>query len=325
VTDAVDEPPVRSPLISIVAPAFNEVETLREFHARVSAALATEDHELVFVDDGSTDGTGPLIARLARDDPRVRPVFLSRNFGHQAAVTAGIDAARGDVVVSIDADLQDPPEVIPQLLAAWRDGADVVHAVRHARPGETRLRLAAIRGFYRLFTRIGGLQDFPGNTGDFRLVAGPALEALRALPESNRFVRGLVSWLGFRQTSVVYERDPRFAGASKYPLRKLLHLGLDGVISFSTLPLQLATLLGLCFSAVAFLAIPVIVVLKLAGLYDVSGIASVHVLILLIGGVQLVFLGVIGEYLGRTYDEGKRRPIYLTSPRPRSAEPADGD
>ena len=216
-------------LISVVAPAFNEADGLTEFHARVTEALAGEHYELVLVDDGSTDGTGGLIARLAAEDPRVKPVYLSRNFGHQAAVTAGIDAAEGGVVVSIDADLQDPPEVIPQLLAAWRDGWDVVHAVRHVRPGETRMRLAAIRGFYRLFTRIGGLQDFPGNSGDFRLIAGPALDALRALPERNRFVRGLVSWVGFRQTSVVYEREARYAGASKYPLRKLLRLGADGV------------------------------------------------------------------------------------------------
>ena len=314
-----------TPLISVVAPAYNEAEILREFHARVTAALAGEDYELVIVDDGSTDGTGHLLERLAEEDPRVRPVFLSRNFGHQAAVTAGVDAARASVVVSIDADLQDPPEVIPRLVQAWREGWDVVHAVRHVRPGETRLRLAAIRMFYRLFTRIAGLQDFPGNSGDFRLIAGPALEALRALPERNRFVRGLVSWVGYRQTSIVYERDARYAGASKYPLRKLLRLGADGVTSFSTLPLHLSIVVGIGLSAIAFLAIPVIVVLKLAGLYDVSGIASITVLILLLGGIQLVFLGLIGEYLGRTYDEGKQRPVYLTSTRPRSPAVPDGD
>jgi polyisoprenyl-phosphate glycosyltransferase len=314
-----------TPLISVVAPAYNEAEILREFHARVTAALAGEDYELMIVDDGSTDGTGHLLERLAEEDPRVRPVFLSRNFGHQAAVTAGVDAARASVVVSIDADLQDPPEVIPRLLEAWREGWDVVHAVRHVRPGETRLRLAAIRTFYRLFTRIGGLQDFPGNSGDFRLIAGPALEALRALPERNRFVRGLVSWVGYRQTSIVYERDARYAGASKYPLRKLLRLGADAVTSFSTLPLHLSIVVGIGLSVIAFLAIPLIVVLKLAGLYDVSGIASITVLILLLGGIQLVFLGLIGEYLGRTYDEGKQRPVYLTSTRPRSAAVPDGD
>ncbi|MGH2956571.1 MAG: glycosyltransferase family 2 protein [Solirubrobacterales bacterium] len=303
-------------LISIVAPVYNELETVSELHRRISAALDGEDLELILVDDGSTDGTAEMLEELAGSDPRVRPVHLSRNFGHQAAVTAGIDAARGAAVVTMDADLQDPPEVIPALLEAWRNGADVVHAVRESRAGEPRPRLAAIRFFYRVFSRLSGLRDFPGNSGDFRLIGGPALDELKRLPEHARFVRGLVSWVGFRQVSVAYEREARFAGSSKYPVRKLARLALDGIVSFSAFPLRLAAFLGLIFSAVAFLAIPVIVVLRLAGLYEVPGTASVHIIVLFVGGTQLFFLGVVGEYLARTYDEVKRRPVYIVAAPP---------
>jgi glycosyltransferase involved in cell wall biosynthesis len=308
-------------LISVVAPVFNEVETLPEFHRRVTAALAGERYELLLVNDGSSDGSAQMIERLAATDRALKPVHLSRNFGHQAAVSAGIDGARGDAVITIDADLQDPPEVIVELLARWREGADVVHAVRHVRRGEPRVRLLEIHFFYRLFNRVSGLDDFPGNTGDFRLIARPAVEALKQLPERNRFVRGLVAWVGFRQVSVVYERSARYAGTSKYPLTKLLRLAFDAIISFSSLPLRMAAALGLVFSAIAFLAIPVVAILRLAGLYHVSGIASIHILVLLIGGIQLVFLGVLGEYLARDYDEAKRRPVYIVAPPP----PLDAD
>jgi glycosyltransferase involved in cell wall biosynthesis len=325
-----DAAPDDRPVVTVVAPAFNEVETLRAFRERVAAALAGESYELIVVDDGSTDGTARLLDQMAAEDPRIWPLHLSRNFGHQAAVTAGIDHARGAVVVTIDADLQDPPEAIPVLLERWRGGADVVHAVRHVRPGERRLRLLAIRQFYRLFSRLARLESFPGNAGDFRLIGGPALTALRAMPERNRFVRGLVAWVGFRQESVVYEREARYAGNSKYPLRKLLQLATDGLVSFSTAPLRMAAGLGVFFSLAAFAAIPVVIILRLLDLYRVSGIASVHILVLLIGGIQLMSLGVIGEYLGRTYDEGKRRPIYLVAPNSESddrspSERAHGD
>jgi glycosyltransferase involved in cell wall biosynthesis len=298
-------------LISVVAPVYNEVETLPEFHRRVTSALADHRYELVLVDDGSTDGSGELLQQLAAGDPSVRPVHLSRNFGHQAAVTAGLDAARGAAAVTIDADLQDPPEVIPRLLEQWAAGADVVHGVRHERRGESRRRLFVIGAFYRVFNRLSGLTSFPGHSGDFRLISRPALDALNALPERNRFVRGLVSWVGFRQVSVVYERDARYAGRSKYPLRKLLHLATDGILSFSAVPLRMAAWLGLLMSLTAFMAIPVVAILRLAGLYEVSGIASVHILVLLVGGIQLLFLGVLGEYLARDYDETKRRPVYV--------------
>lgn len=303
-------------LISVVAPVYNEIESLREFHRRVDDALGGRAYELVLVNDGSTDGSAELIERLAARDPRVRAIHFSRNFGHQAAVTAGLREARGAAAVTIDADLQDPPEVIPRLLDAWAEGADVVHGVRHERPGEPRHRMLLIRAFYRLFDRISGLQDYPGNSGDFRLVSRVVLDTLNALPERNRFVRGLVSWVGFRQVTVVYQRDARYAGSSKYPLAKLIHLGLDGILSFSAVPLRLAAWLGFAMAATAFVAIPVVIVLRLAGLYSVSGIASVHILVLLVGGIQLLFLGVLGEYLARDYDETKGRPVYVIAPPP---------
>ena len=306
-------------VISVVAPVFNEIETLPEFHRRVTAAMAGRPYELVLVDDGSTDGSGALLERLAAEDPAVRPLHLSRNFGHQAAVTAGLEAARGAAAVTIDADLQDPPEVIARLIEQWEAGADVVHGVRHERRGESRRRLFVIRAFYRVFNRLSGLSSFPGNSGDFRLISRRALDALNALPERNRFVRGLVSWVGFQQVSVVYERDARYAGSSKYPLRKLFGLAANGILSFSAVPLRVAAWLGLVMSVTAFLAIPVVVVVRLAGLYHVSGIASIHILVLLVGGIQLLFLGVLGEYLARDYDETKRRPVYVLGEPPGNA------
>jgi dolichol-phosphate mannosyltransferase len=309
---------VSAVLVSVVAPVYNEVETLSEFHRRVTAALAGHDYELVLVNDGSSDGSAELLERLAAEDSHVRPLHLSRNFGHQAAVTAGLEAARGDAAVTIDADLQDPPEVIPRLIEQWQAGADVVHGVRHERRGEPKRRLFLINAFYRVFNRLSGLASFPGHSGDFRLISRPALDALNALPERNRFVRGLVSWVGFEQVSVVYERDARFAGESKYPLRKLFGLAANGILSFSAVPLRVAAWLGLVMSVTAFVAIPVVVVLRLAGLYEVSGIASIHILVLLVGGIQLLFLGVLGEYLARDYDETKRRPVYIVGERPRA-------
>jgi polyisoprenyl-phosphate glycosyltransferase len=307
-------------LISVVAPVFNEIETLPEFHRRVTTVLAGHRYELVLVNDGSTDGSAELLEELAASDSAVRPIHLSRNFGHQAAVTAGLDAARGAAAVTIDADLQDPPEVIPRLLEEWSAGADVVHGVRHERRGESRRRLFFIRAFYRVFNRLSGLSSFPGNSGDFRLISRRALDALNALPERNRFVRGLVSWVGYRQASIVYERDARYAGSSKYPLTKLMRLAADGILSFSAVPLRLAAWLGLLMSLTAFLAIPVVVALRIAGLYHVSGIASVHILVLLVGGIQLLFLGVLGEYLARDYDETKRRPVYVIGEAPGASD-----
>lgn len=300
-------------LLSVVAPVFNEEDTVAEFHARVSSALAASEYELVLVDDGSTDRTPELLAALARDDPRVRVIQLSRNFGHQAALTAGLDHARGEVIVMLDSDLQDPPELIPELLARWREGSDVVYAVRTRRAGEARMKLVTARWFYRLFSRLAQI-DLSQNAGDFRLLDRRALEALGSMRERNRFLRGMTVWVGFTQTAVPYERDARFAGDTKYTPRRMLRFSLDALSSFSHVPLQLATLLGFVFSAIAFLGIPIAIGFKLAGQF-VSGITTVLLVVLLLGGIQLITVGIIGEYLGRVYDEVKRRPLYLVKAR----------
>lgn len=303
-------------LLSVVVPVFNEQETLREFHRRVGQALGDRPFELIFVDDGSSDATPAILRELVEEDSRVRVLALSRNFGHQAALAAGLDHARGDATVSLDADLQDPPEVILEMLVRWQEGADVVVGVRHHRPGEPRWRLLAIRSFYKLFARIAQLDSYEGNAGDYRLLSRQALDAIKAMPERNRYMRGMATWIGFRRTTVVYERDVRYAGSSKYPLRRLVGLAADGVLSFSIVPLRVAAMLGAVFSVLALLAAPVVLALRLGGLYHVPGTASIHILVLFLGGVQLVTLGIIGEYLGRNYDETKRRPVYLLQQEP---------
>jgi dolichol-phosphate mannosyltransferase len=296
-------------LLSVVAPLYNEEETAVEFCERTIAALGGLPFELVLVDDGSTDATPALLAQVAAGDERVRVISLSRNFGHQAAITAGLDHARGDATVMIDGDLQDPPEVILKMLQRWRTGSDVVFAVRRERPGETRMKLATARWFYRLFSRVAQVELEP-NAGDFRLLDRRALDALNSMRERDRFLRGMTSWVGFEQTSVDYERDPRFAGETKYTLRRMLRFGLDAISSFSNVPLQAATVLGFIFSIIAFLAIPVAIAFRVAGEF-VPGIATVLLVVLLLGGIQLITVGIIGEYLGRVYDEVKGRPLYI--------------
>jgi len=313
----------RSPaLVSVVAPLFDEEGTAEEFRRRVRAALQGFDYELVLVDDGSTDRTPAILRRMAEEDPRVRVVTLSRNFGHQAALTAGLDHARGEVVAMLDADLQDPPELIPEMIGAWREGADVVYAVRRERSGETRLKLATARWFYRVFGRLAQI-EFEQNAGDFRLLDRSALEALGSMRERSRFLRGMSVWVGFTQTAIPYERDARHAGETKFSARKMLRFSFDALTSFSNVPLQAAMLLGFTFSVSAFLGIPVAIAMKIAGMY-VSGIATVLLAVLLLGGVQLIAIGVIGEYLGRVYDEVKRRPLYVVRDRVNmvAAEPA---
>jgi dolichol-phosphate mannosyltransferase len=300
-------------LLSVVTPVLDEQDVLHEFHRRLGAALDGIDFELIVVNDGSTDATPLILNDLAAEDPRVRVIHLSRSFGHQTALTAGLDHAVGDATVMIDGDLQDPPEVIPELIESWRQGNDVVMAVREARPGEARWRLRAIAAFYRIFGRLSQI-SYSANSGDFRLLDRRALDALLAMPERNRFLRGMTSWIGFRQTEVLYDRDERFAGETKYPLIKLVQLALDAIASFSHVPLQMATLLGFLVSGLAFLAIPFAIVMRIYGLY-VPGIASVIIVVSLLGGIQLVTLGVIGEYIGRIYDEAKRRPLYVVSSR----------
>jgi len=300
----------RSPaLLSVVAPVYNEEQLIELFVQRALAALADYAFELVLVDDGSCDATPRLLDRLADQDPRVRVIHLSRNFGHQAALTAGLEHAIGDVVAMIDADLQDPPELIPTMVERWQQGSDVVYAVRERRQGETAFKLATASWFYKLFDKLAQVNLEP-NSGDFRLLDRGALDALLAMTERSRFLRGMTVWVGFTQTAVPYERDARHAGETKYTLRKMLRFSLDAIASFSHLPLQLATYVGILSAGVAFIAIPVVIALRLVGSY-LPGFGSITIAILLLGGIQLIALGVIGEYVGRIYDEVKHRPLYI--------------
>jgi glycosyltransferase involved in cell wall biosynthesis len=302
--------PLRTPaLLSVVAPVYNEQELVADFVSRTCAAAAEYEFELVIVNDGSSDGTPALLDQIAAADPRVRVIHLSRNFGHQAALTAGLEHAVGDVVVMIDADLQDPPELIPDMIAQWSQGADVVYAVRQQREGETAFKLATASWFYRLFNKLAQV-DLEPNSGDFRLLDRGALDALLTMTERSRFLRGMTVWVGFNQTAISYEREARNAGETKYTLRKMLRFSLDAITSFSHLPLQLATYAGLLSAGVAFIAIPVVIVLRIAGSY-LPGFGSITIAILLLGGIQLIALGVIGEYVGRIYDEVKHRPLYI--------------
>lgn len=302
--------PLRTPtLLSVVAPVYDEEELIEEFVARTIAAVADYEFELVLVNDGSSDGTAGLLDRAAAADPRVRVIHLSRNFGHQAALTAGLEHAAGDAVAMIDADLQDPPELIPDMIAQWSQGADVVYAVREQREGETAFKLATASWFYKLFDKLAQV-DLEPNSGDFRLLDRRALDALLAMTERSRFLRGMTVWVGFNQTAVSYQRDARHAGETKYTLRKMLRFSLDAITSFSHLPLQLATYAGMLFAGLAFIAIPVVIVLRIFDSY-LPGFGSITIAILLLGGIQLMAIGVIGEYVGRIYDEVKHRPLYI--------------
>jgi dolichol-phosphate mannosyltransferase len=300
-------------LVSVVAPVFDEDATIDEFYARVCGALEGLPFELVLVDDGSTDGSPMRLERLAESDPRVRVVFLSRNFGHQTALTAGLDHARGDAVVMLDADLQDPPELITTMLDHWRAGCDVVYAVREHRDGESRFKLSTARWFYALFDKLAQV-ELQHNSGDFRLLDRRALDALLSMRERNRFLRGMTVWVGYTQAAVPYHRDPRYAGETKYTISKMLRFSLDAISSFSHRPLQLATLLGFLISTLAFIAIPVVIVLRLLGSY-LPGFSALTIVVLLLGGIELIAIGIIGEYVGRIYDEVKGRPLYLVRAR----------
>src|ERR1700704_1383350 len=304
-----DTPPRTPTRLSVVAPVYDEEELVEEFVTRACAAVADYEFELVIVNDGSSDRTPELLDRMAAADPRVRVIHLSRNFGHQAALTAGLEHAVGDVVAMIDADLQDPPELIPDMIAQWSQGADVVYAVRKQREGETAFKLATASWFYKLFDKLAQV-DLEPNSGDFRLLDRRALDALLSMTERSRFLRGMTVWVGFTQTAVPYERDARTAGETKYTLRKMLRFSLDAIASFSHLPLQLATYVGLLSAGVAFIAIPVVIGLRIFDSY-LPGFSSITIAILLLGGIQLIALGVIGEYVGRIYDEVKPRPLYI--------------
>jgi dolichol-phosphate mannosyltransferase len=295
--------------LSVVTPMHDEEDMVGAFHARTVAALTGIEFELIVVDDGSRDGTGEQLRALAASDERVKLVSLSRNFGHQAAISAGLDHARGDVVVMIDGDLQDPPELIPEMLAAWSRGADVVYAVRESRAGETRFKIATARWFYRVFAKLARI-ELAHDSGDYRLMDRAPLDALLSMPERNRFLRGMTVWVGFTQTAVTYKRDARTGGKTKFTPAKMVRFAFDAITSFSHAPLQAATLLGFAFSFLAFLAIPLTVVARYADIYE-RGVPSTIVIILLLGGIQLITVGIIGEYVGRIYDEVKHRPLYV--------------
>ena len=300
-------------LLSVVVPCYNEEEVLPATHARLAGVLRTMtnfDYEILYVDDGSRDRTGAMLHELQNSDPRVRVLRLSRNFGHQAAVTAGMDAAQGDAVVLIDADLQDPPELIPEMAARWLEGYHVAYGQRRHRDGETAFKLCTANLFYRLFNRLSSI-EMPRDTGDFRLMDRRVVQAVQQMREQDRFLRGMVSWVGFRQVGVPYDRAPRAAGESKYPFFKMLRFACDGIFSFSLVPLRLAMILGLLGCGTAILGIFYAILVRLGTGEWVSGWASLLTAILFLGGTQLICMGVIGEYVGRIYRESKQRPLYL--------------
>jgi polyisoprenyl-phosphate glycosyltransferase len=300
-------------LLSIVVPCFNEEAVVEETHralVRVAARLDDLDYEIIYVDDGSRDRTPELLEALQKADTHVGAIRLSRNFGHQVAVTAGLEHASGDAVVIIDADLQDPPDVIPQMIVRWREGYDVAYGERVSRDGETRFKLATAHIFYRILNRLT-TTSIPLDAGDFRLMDRRVVDALNAMPECDRFVRGLVSWVGFRQIAVPYHRAPRFAGESKYPLAKMLRFAFDGILSFSAVPLRAVTSVGLVVSVLALFGLAYAIGLRAFTDDQVSTATAIVIGLLFFGGVQLVSLGIVGEYVGRIYEQAKRRPLYF--------------
>jgi polyisoprenyl-phosphate glycosyltransferase len=302
---------------SIIAPIYNEIDNLPELYRRVKEVMDSsgEPWELILVDDGSTDGSTERIRELARKDKVVRPVIFARNFGHQIAITAGWDYARGDAVVIIDADLQDPPEVILELAKKWKEGYEVVYAVRGEREGESWFKKFTAAMFYRLIYSITDVK-IPVDTGDFRLMDRKVVDVLKLMRERHRFPRGMSAWVGFKQIGVTYNRAARVAGVTKYPFRKMLKLALNAITGFSYFPLQVATYFGFVSAGVAILAIPVVVFMRITGSGAFFGQATTLIAVLFLGGVQLISLGILGEYIGRLYDEAKGRPLYIVRDAP---------
>ena len=298
---------------SVVVPVYQEEAVIQETHRRLTAVLENlgESWELIYVNDGSRDRTGLIVRDFCRLDPRVKLLTLSRNFGHQTAITAGMDHAGGDAVIVIDADLQDPPEIIPQMIERWREGFDVVYGRRMVRQGEKPLKRLSARLYYRFLRGITDV-DIPVDVGDFRLIDARVCQALCRLPEHNRYVRGLISWLGFRQTFVDYIRAPRFAGTTKYPLRKMVKLAVDGITSFSYKPLKMGIGLGIVLSLFSFCFLLFVFIARLFDLVVMEpGYASLMCVMLFFFGVVLIMLGVIGEYIARIFEEAKGRPLYI--------------
>ncbi len=302
---------------SIIAPIFNEKENLPELYRRVKEVMDStrKPWELVLVDDGSTDGSGDIIHELAQKDKQVRPVIFARNFGHQVAVTAGLDYSRGDAVVIIDADLQDPPELILEMSQKWQEGYEVVYAVRAEREGESWFKLWTASLFYRIIYRITDVK-IPLDTGDFRLMDRKVVNVMNSMRERHRFLRGMSAWVGFKQIGVEYKRAARKAGETKYPFSKMFRLAINAVTSFSYFPLQVATYVGFIAAGISIIAIPIVVYMRVTGSGAFFGQATTLIAVLFLGGVQLISLGVLGEYIGRLYDEAKGRPLYIVREAP---------
>ena len=302
---------------SIIAPIYNEIDSLSLLYQRVTAVMEStgEPWEFLLVDDGSTDGSTDKIRELAKKDSRVRPIVFARNFGHQVALTAGWDYARGDAVIIIDADLQDPPETMLELAKKWREGYEVVYAVRAEREGESWFKKITAAIFYRLIYSITDVK-IPVDTGDFRLMDRKVVNVLKQMKERHRFPRGMSAWVGFKQIGVEYKRAARNAGVTKYPFRKMLRLALNAITGFSYFPLQVATYFGFFSAGVSILAIPVVIYMRMLGSGAFFGQATTLIAVLFLGGVQLISLGILGEYIGRLYDEAKGRPLYIVREAP---------
>lgn len=311
----------KQPVFSIIVPIYNEEPTLPELYKRIVAVMEStgDAWEFVMVDDGSSDRSPELIQEYAKKDGRVRPVIFARNFGHQIAVTAGLDYCRGQAVIIIDADLQDPPEVILELIEKWRQGFEVVYAIRKARQGESWFKLATAKLFYRIINRITSI-DIPLDTGDFRLLDQKVVQVMKRMREHHRFLRGMSAWVGFKQTGVEYERAARYAGETHYPPKKMLVLAVTAITGFSFWPLQVAMYMGFIASGISILAIPLVAVMRLAGNQAFFGQATTLIAVLFLGGVQLISLGILGEYIGRLYDEARDRPLYIVRHAPEEEE-----
>jgi dolichol-phosphate mannosyltransferase len=307
-------------MFSIIAPIYNEIGNIPELYRRVKETMEKtgEPWELLMVDDGSTDGSTDEIRKLASLDEHVRPVIFARNFGHQIAVTAGLDYSQGNAVVIIDSDLQDPPEVVLDMITKWKEGYEVVFAQRTEREGESWFKLFTASLFYRLIYRITDV-DIPMDTGDFRLLDRKVVDVMVQMRERHRFLRGMSSWVGYKQTGVTYKRASRYSGVTKYPFRKMFKFASDAITSFSYFPLQMASYLGFLSAGLSIIAIPVVIILRIVGLHAFTGQATTLIAVLFLGGVQLISLGILGEYIGRLYDEAKGRPLYIV----REAPPKD--